>query len=94
MKFITIGNGEVRKEPLIQDEHINVIHLHLNQGEMIPVHPTGSHVVIVIVKGKINFSNGEHTEEIYPGKVVYMEPGDLHGLTALEDSDVIVNHYR
>lgn len=93
MKYIEANMNKAGKELLLDSDFARVIHAHLEKGGKIPAHSSKFNVVVTPIKGRVFFSNGKgEGEEIYPGKIVVMEKDDIHELTALEDSDVIVTH--
>lgn len=85
------GSG---KERLLANEKAAVVGAHLLKGETIPPHNSKKHVVATIVKGKLFFDDGKgNGEEIAPGTCVYMEPGEVHSLRAIEESELIIVHF-
>ena len=90
MKVYQASEAKQMFEHLIKDEKLNVVNIRLNAGESIGKHKAPQHVVVVIVKGKVLFSDETFGEEIYPGKIIYMQPNEIHELSALEDSELMV----
>lgn len=84
------ANDGKRAENIFDDEKQTVTHLQLKAGESIGEHKVDHTVVVVPYKGKIKFSDENSKEEIYPGVIVRMLPGELHSLEAVEDSDLMV----
>lgn len=46
--------------------------------------------MVVIYKGKVDFSGENGSEIIVPGDIIVMKPEEMHALKALEDSDLMV----
>lgn len=92
MKFLQgTGNG---KERIYADDKAAIVSATLPKGETIPAHTSAKNVMVTIVKGKVFFDDGAgNGEEIFPGKVVYMQPGELHSLRAIEDSQLMIIHF-
>lgn len=92
MKFLQgTGNG---KERIYADDKAAIVSATLEKGSVIPAHMSTKNVMVTIVKGKVFFDDGKgNGEEIYPSKVVYMVPGELHSLTAIEDSQLMIIHF-
>lgn len=93
MKYLHTPN-ESGKQRLLVNEKTVVVGAHLLKGETIPPHNSQKTVVATIVKGKVFFDDGKgNGEEILPGACVYMEPGEVHSLKAIEESELIIVHF-
>lgn len=89
--IIYTGRTDINKgEHLVQEENQVVTHLVLPKGESLAKHHVNKTVVVVPIKGRVNFSDEHTTEEIYPGKIVRMQPDEVHSLDALEDAELMV----
>lgn len=77
-------------EHFVEEENQEITRLSLKAGQNVPEHKSDMTAVVVPVKGKINFCAGSDCEEIYPGKIIRMTPGEMHKLEAIEDSEIIV----
>ncbi|MFD1464736.1 cupin [Lapidilactobacillus mulanensis] len=77
-------------ENLFQTPNQAVTHLVLAAGQTVPVHHADYSVVVVPIKGHVNFSDETTTEEIYPGKIVQMRPNEDHALAAIDDCELMV----
>lgn len=85
------GNPDAKThEQLVKTECQEITHLVVKAGQEIPKHAHPWHVVVVIYKGKVNFSNESKSEELIPGKIITLEPNETHGLVAVEDSALMV----
>lgn len=91
MKFIQCSDA-LGKERLFASDKQVVVHLNIPKGHEVPSHMSKMHVVIVPIKGETLFGSEEDKQVIKPGMVVVMEPGEMHSVKALEDSEVIVIH--
>lgn len=90
MKKISANILDGKFEHLIDEENLQVTHLQIKKGEEVPSHKSDKNVVVVIYKGRVNFSGENDKEIIVPGDIINMEPGEIHALEALEDSDLMV----
>lgn len=90
MKKISANILEGKFEHLIDEENLQVTHLQIKKGEEVPSHKSDKNVVVVIYKGKVDFTGENGSEIIYPGDIIVMEPEEKHALYALEDSDLMV----
>ena len=90
MKKISANILEGKFEHLVDEENLQVTHLQIKKGEEIPSHKSDKVAVVVIYKGKVDFSGENGSEIIVPGDIIVMEPEEMHALTAIEDSDLMV----
>ena len=90
MRKISANILEGKFEHLIDEENLQVTHLQIKKGEEIPSHKSDKNVVVVIYKGKVDFSGENGSETILPGDIIAMEPEEMHALKAIEDSDLMV----
>lgn len=90
MKKISANILEGKFENLIDEENLQVTHLQIKKGEEVPSHKSDKNVVVVIYKGKVDFTGENGSEIISPGDIIVMEPEEKHALYALEDSDLMV----
>ncbi|ANK61679.1 hypothetical protein AYR56_02505 [Loigolactobacillus backii] len=85
---------DTQAEPLLKEKKQVITHLHLAGQTVIPMQKSAMTVTVVPVHGRVVFATANDKTEIYPGKVVVMLPNEAHRLEALEDSDVIMIHYK
>lgn len=90
MKKISANILEGKFEHLVDEENLQVTHLQIKKGEEVPSHKSDKNVVVVIYKGKVNFTGENGSEIIAPGDIIVMEPEEKHALKSLEDSDLMV----
>ncbi|AQQ54478.1 cupin domain-containing protein [Planococcus lenghuensis] len=67
----------------------NVLNIQLKAGESIPEHKSDADVLIVVRRGAVTFTVGGETVELTAGKLLLLEPGELHDLLAQEDTDLL-----
>lgn len=90
MKKISANILEGKFEHLVDEENLQITHLQIKNGEEIPSHKSDKNVVVVIYKGKVDFTGENGSEIISPGDIIVMEPEEKHALYTLEDSDLMV----
>lgn len=90
MKKLSANILDGKFEHLVDEEKLQVTHLQIKKGEEVPSHKSDKNVVVVIYKGKVDFSGENGSETILPGDIIVMEPEEMHALTAIEDSDLMV----
>lgn len=90
MKKISANILDGKFEHLVDEDNLQVTHLQIKKGEEVPSHKSDKSVVVVIYKGKVDFTGENGSEIILPGDIIVMEPNEMHALHALEDSDLMV----
>lgn len=90
MKKISANILDGKFEHLVDEENLQVTHLQIKKGEEVPSHKSDKSVVVVIYKGKVDFSGENGSEIIVPGDIIVMDPEEMHALNAIEDSDLMV----
>ncbi|MDE4085477.1 AraC family ligand binding domain-containing protein [Planococcus maritimus] len=75
---------------VLQVANAKVINIQLRKGEAIPEHNADAEVVIVVRKGRVQFTADGHTVEATPENVLHLAPMENHKLLAQEDSDLLV----
>lgn len=90
MKKISANILDGKFEHLVDDNKLQVTHLQIKSGEEIPSHKSDKSVVVVIYKGKVDFSGEDSNKIIIPGDIIVLNPDETHALKAIEDSDLMV----
>lgn len=90
MKKLSANILDGKFEHLVDEEKLQVTHLQIKKGEEVSSHKSDKNVVVVIYKGKVDFSGENESETILPGDIIVMEPEEMHGLKAIENSDLMV----
>lgn len=90
MKKISANILDGKFEHLVDENNLQVTHLQIKSGEQIPSHKSDKSVIVVIYKGKVDFSGENNKEIIIPGDIIVMNPNEIHSLKAIEDSDLMV----
>lgn len=90
MKKISANILDGKFEHLVDEENLQVTHLQIKKGEEVLSHKSDKSVVVVIYKGKVDFTGENGTQTIAPSDIIVMEPNEMHALRALEDSDLMV----
>lgn len=90
MKKISANFLDGKFEHLVDEENLQITHLQIKKGEEVPSHKSDKSVVVVIYKGKVDFTGENETQTIVPSDIIVMKPNEMHALRALEDSDLMV----
>ncbi|KLU07585.1 hypothetical protein RISK_000663 [Rhodopirellula islandica] len=83
-------DAEPKPKLLIKTEPMNVMRLVLPAGKAIPEHKAAKDITVQCVAGKVDFTAMGETMTMTPGKMLFLPPGELHSLTAIEDSIMLV----
>ena len=75
---------------LVKTDHLEVIRLVLPAGKEIPPHKAPHEITVQCLEGVVNFTSGERTQMLEAGQLMYLRSEELHALTAVEDSSVLV----
>ena len=67
-----------------------MLRLVLPAGKSIPEHKAAKHITVQCIQGKVEFSMESNKVEMTPGKILFLLPGALHSLNAIEDSIMLV----
>lgn len=90
MKKISANILDGKFEHLVDEDKLQVTHLQIKSGEEIPSHKSDKTVIVVIYRGKVDFSGENNKEIISRGDIIKMDPNEIHSLKAIEDSDLMV----
>lgn len=74
---------------LASGESIEVGYLSFERGEGAEPHQHPHEQIVVVLKGRIRVRLGNEEQEIGPGSGFHVPPNLLHGVTAIEDTEVI-----
>lgn len=71
-------------------EDFDLMNIQLRAWEKVKEHYANVNVLIVVRKGKVQFTvdGAEHT--VTTGNILHMKPLEKHALKALEDSDIVM----
>ena len=79
-----------RSTTLFHEPGIRGLLLHLNAGEQIPKHSTAGPITVLSLKGEAIFTAGDEEITLRPGALVSLAPAIPHGLSAQQDSLLLV----
>jgi quercetin dioxygenase-like cupin family protein len=82
------GNGKISN--IYESPSQIITNLVLPAGETLPTHHAPYHVTVVSVKGETIFKGQDFEAHLEPGKLIQMTPDELHSLTAITDSELMV----
>lgn len=79
-----------KSAPVLQLANAKVLNIQLRKGETIPEHNADAEVVIVVRRGRVEFTVEGRTMDATPENVLHLSPMEDHQLFAAEDSDLLV----
>lgn len=82
--------GTGKTGPIYQSDQQTIVNIVFKAGETLPTHSAPNCVVVVPVRGTIQFRGEDFDERIAPGSVVRINPDEKHSLEALTDAEVMV----
>lgn len=77
---------EQRTKAIVKTEEMELIQLVIAAGKEIPNHKVSGPIIVHCIKGKIEFEAMGSTQELLPGQLLYLMPGEPHSVKAAEDS--------
>ncbi|QDT67487.1 Cupin domain protein [Planctomycetes bacterium MalM25] len=83
-------DAEPKPTLLIKTEAFSVLRLVLPAGKVIPEHKAPKEITVQCVRGKVDFEAMGQTQTMTAGKVLFLDPGEPHALTAIEDAIMLV----
>jgi quercetin dioxygenase-like cupin family protein len=75
---------------LVKTSEIEVLRLVIPLGKEIAMHKAPGPITVQCLEGRIAFSAHGSTQELDAGKFLYLETGEPHALTGIENSSVLV----
>ena len=70
--------------------HMELARIVLKAGESWSSHEVAGPIVLQCLSGRVEYHATGGTNMLCPGQLVYLEGGDRHGLTAREDTAMLV----
>lgn len=89
---MTIGNIYQEQGMLLGNDLLQLVHLQLARGEVIPPHAhQGQEVFFTLISGAVEVSlNQSEIHQLSPGQVLHFAGEALVGVRAVEDSEFFV----
>ncbi|MFD1030049.1 cupin domain-containing protein [Metaplanococcus flavidus] len=85
-----LDNKKKHVQKVAKFEKTNIVNMQLAEGEEIPEHDADADVLIIVKRGKLEFTVEGENAEVSPETMMRMTPKERHSLRALEDSDFLV----
>lgn len=75
---------------IIKTNEMELARLVIPKGTEFPDHKVSGPVVVQCMQGKIEFTAMGRTQELHPGQLLYLMPGEPHSLKGVEDAVVLL----
>lgn len=75
---------------IIKTDQIELARLVIPKGKEYPNHKVSGPTVIQCIQGKIELTAMGTTQELHPGQLLYLMPGELHSLIGMEDAVILL----
>ncbi len=75
---------------LVSIEGLQLARIILKAGEEMPSHSVSATVIIQVIRGAVTLLTGSSRQSVTAGQLVYLLPDEIHALTALDDSLVLL----
>lgn len=83
-------DAEPKPKLLLQNDSFKVMRLVLPAGKTIPEHKAPKEITVQCVSGAVDFTAKGETHRMTTGKLLHLESAELHTLTAIETSVMLV----
>lgn len=84
----------MKKSPLVRSDRVKVIRLELPAGKILPEHKAPGELTVHCLAGRIEFTTMGRTEQLTPGSLIYLPPGGLHSVEAIEASTILLTIFN
>ena len=75
---------------LVKTSQIEVLRLVIPAGKEIATHKAPGPITVQCLEGRISFTAHGANQQLDAGKLLYLETGEPHSLTGIENSSVLV----
>lgn len=79
------SNGELEKSIQLDTERVKLVQFRMPAGSRIPAHTNPGVVQITVLEGEADLLAGEETRRHGVGSFIVYEPGEKHGMEAVQD---------
>ena len=90
LKFWAGGLPNHRTKAIVKTEEMELIRIALPAGKEISEHKVDGPIMVHCTEGRIEFTAMNNSQEIKSSQLLYLSPGELHSLKALEDAVVLL----
>jgi quercetin dioxygenase-like cupin family protein len=84
------GLSTSKTTTLIKTDQLELIRLVLPAGKAIPIHKAPGAMTVQCLEGRVTFTAAGDSQELAPGNLLHLGPGEPHAVTALEPSSLLL----
>lgn len=86
--------AETKTHMVAKTDDVEILRLVLPVGKEIPMHVAPGVLLVHCLEGKVAFTAFGKTQEIEPGRLIYLPPREPHSVQAIEASSLLVTILR
>jgi quercetin dioxygenase-like cupin family protein len=75
---------------LAKTDQLELIRLVVPAGKQIPPHKVNGEITVQCLEGRVAFTAHGQTQELSAGNLCFLSGGEMHAVTGLEDSSLLV----
>lgn len=83
-----------KNSTLLRSENLQVFRVVLLKGQEFSHHVVPGEITVQCLEGAIDFCIGDSVQRLIAGDLLYLEGGQPHALTALENASVLVTIFH
>jgi quercetin dioxygenase-like cupin family protein len=83
-------SGEAKTTALVKTDRFEAVHLVMKSGTRIAPHAVEGYFTLHCLEGAVALGTSGRNITLHGGDWVYLERGERHGLTAAEDSSLLL----
>lgn len=89
-ELIQFDETKFKPNVLINDPGYRMVLLTMRAGQSVPEHATAGRVTVYVIRGRVNFYEGQTVCDLQQGEVLNVAPAAKHRVEAVEDSALLV----
>jgi quercetin dioxygenase-like cupin family protein len=75
---------------LFKSRQLEVVRLVLPAGKVLPPHSVPGDITLQCLEGSLDFKTGTQTHRLEAGQVAFLEGGELHSVSAVQDCSALL----
>ncbi len=89
---LPLGNAIYRSmtSTIVKTDAMELTRWVLPAGKSIPTHNVPGEITVQCLEGRVAFKAGGKTQDIKAGYLLFLSAGEIHSVTAVEDSTLLV----
>ena len=82
--------GPESSQTLVRTDHLEIFRYALVAGKVVDTHTAAGLMVVQCIEGTVDFTALGATQQLTPGKMLYLADHEPHGLTAVTDALLLI----